>query len=180
LPASPEAEAVAEIKLDLAILKYARFARGGRLNPLDLNEKFDQVPPLRDPKIVLGEIEASDAPDAYLQSLHPKHEQFQRLREALLKARGKEAEGDGAKPADDRDIKRIVINMERWRWMPENLGSIYVWNNSPEFMLYIVKDGKTIYADKTLVGTSAYARPSSTRIWQPSCSIPIGLRPKQC
>src|SRR5262249_4013412 len=28
LPANPEAEALAEVKLDLAILKYARFARG--------------------------------------------------------------------------------------------------------------------------------------------------------
>jgi L,D-transpeptidase YcbB len=161
LPANAEAEAVAEIKLDLAVLKYARFARGGRLNPPDLNDKFNQVPPLRDPKTVLAEIAASDAPDSYLQSLHPKHEQFARLRQALLKARGKdeEAERDSAKPANDRDIKRIVINMERWRWMPEDLGSIYVWNNSPEFMLYVVKDGKTIYADKTLVGTSAYATP---------------------
>jgi hypothetical protein len=49
--------------------------------------------------------------------------------------------------------------MERWRWMPEDLGSVYVWNNSPEFMLYVVKDGKTIYSDKTLVGTSKYATP---------------------
>jgi len=32
-------------------------------------------------------------------------------------------------------------------------------NNSPEFMLYGFKDGKRIYADKTLVGTSAYATP---------------------
>ena len=33
LPAGPDEEAIAEIKLDLAILKYARLARGGRLNP---------------------------------------------------------------------------------------------------------------------------------------------------
>ena len=33
LPAGPDEQAIAEIKLDLAILKYARFARGGRLNP---------------------------------------------------------------------------------------------------------------------------------------------------
>ena len=52
--------------------------------------------------------------------------------------------------------------MERWRWMPEDLGELYVWNNSPEFMLYVVKDGKTIYADKTLVGTIAYATPVFT------------------
>ena len=37
LPASPEAQAVAEIKLDLAILKYARLARGGRLNPREVS-----------------------------------------------------------------------------------------------------------------------------------------------
>src|SRR6185436_18675897 len=47
-------------------------------------------------------------------------------------------------PASDKEIKRIIINMERWRWLPEDPGSVYVWNNSPEFMLYVVKDGKTI------------------------------------
>ena len=163
LPAGPEAAAIAELKLDLAILKYARFARGGRLTPLDIDDKLDQAPPLRDPNGVLSEIAASDAPDSYLQSLHPKHEQFARLRLALLKARGKDTDGmpddADAKPASDKEIKRIIINMERWRWLPEDLGSVYVWNNSPEFMLYVVKDSKTIYADKTLVGTSKYATP---------------------
>jgi len=33
LPAGSDDEATIEITLDLAILKYARFARGGRLNP---------------------------------------------------------------------------------------------------------------------------------------------------
>ena len=161
LPASPEAQAMAEFKLDLAILKYARFARGGRFNPPELSQLFDQAPPLRDPKTVMTEIAAADAPDLYLQSLHPKHEQFMRLRRALLTARGSDEEG--TKPAGNgRDIKRIIINMERWRWMPEDLGPVYVWNNSPEFMLYVVKDGKTIYADKTLVGTIGYATPVFT------------------
>jgi murein L,D-transpeptidase YcbB/YkuD len=181
LPATAEDRALAEIKLDLAILKYARFARGGRLNPPEVSELFDQRPVLRDPKAVLTEIVAAEAPDAYLQSLHPKHEQFQRLRQALLKARGKSVEEarptegeqpaeetkkpaeEANKPADsERDIKRLVINMERWRWMPENLGSVYVWNNSPEFMLYVVKDGKPIFADKILVGTLNYATPVFT------------------
>ncbi len=160
LPSSKEAEALAEIKLDLAVLKYARFARGGRFDPSALSKLLDQVPPLRDPKVVLAEIEAAPSPDLYLQSLHPKHEQFARLRQALIKARAGGA--DGGKPASERDIKKIVINMERWRWMPEDLGSVYVWNNSPEFMLYVVKDGKPIYADRTLVGTLAYATPVFT------------------
>jgi murein L,D-transpeptidase YcbB/YkuD len=158
LPANEEAQARAEIKLDVAILKYARFARGGRLNPQAISDLLDQTPPLRDPKTMLAEIEAADAPDAYLQSLHPRHEPFVRLRQALLKARGEVAEGAKAE-GDERDMKRIVMNMERWRWMPEDLGSLYVWSNTPEFMLYVVKDGKTIYADKTLVGTIGYPTP---------------------
>ncbi|MFZ1070808.1 MAG: L,D-transpeptidase family protein [Methyloceanibacter sp.] len=161
LPTTPEDQANAEIKLDLAILKYARFARGGRFNPQEISELLDQTPHVRDPKMVLSEIEAAAAPDQYLQSLHPKHAQFARLRQALLKARAPE-EGAAKPAASDKDIKRIVINMERWRWMPEDLGPVYVWNNSPEFMLYVVKDGKTIYADKTLVGTIGYATPVFT------------------
>ena len=207
LPANDEAQAAAEIRLQLAVLTYARHARGGRLVPVQLSSRFDLAPPLRDPKAVLAEIETAEAPDAYLRSLHPKHEQFVRLRDALLAARGKAADtktaeaadagGDEAKTGDkrstdndkkkesggevpaakvatkpesaseaaakpqasDKDIKRLVLNMERWRWMPEDLGDVHVVNNSPEFMLYVVKDGKRIYADKTLVGTINYATP---------------------
>ena len=157
LPRSADEQAKAEIDLDLAILKYARHARGGRYTPLAVSKLYDLSPPVRDPGAVLAEISTSSTPDVYLRALHPKHEQFQLLHQALLKARGNGEED--AKPASDKDVKRLVINMERWRWMPEDLGHVYVLNNSPEFMLYVFKDGKRIYADKTLVGTSAYATP---------------------
>jgi L,D-transpeptidase YcbB len=156
LPANDEAQAQVEIALDLAILKYARFARGGRYDPAAISDLLDQSPPLRDPKTVIAEIGMTSAPDAYLRSLHPSHEQFVRLRQALLKAR--DAEKEGAK-ASATGIKRIVMNMERWRYMPESLSPIYVWLNTPEFMLYVVKDGETIFRDKTLVGTIGYPTP---------------------
>ena len=161
LPKTSEERAVAEIKLDLAILKYARFARGGRVNPPTVSRLFDQAPPLRDPKTVLADIAGTDAPGQYLRSLHPKHVQFMRLRDALLKARGEV--GEGVKSAENqKEIRRLILNMERWRWMPEALGSVYVWNNSPEFMLYVIKNGKQIFADKTLVGMPRYATPVFT------------------
>ena len=78
----------------------------------------------------------------------------ERLHEALLKARA-EAEA-GAKP---RDMQRIVINMERWRWMPEDLGVLYVWLNIPSFTVRVVKDGKSVYSDKIVVGELKYATP---------------------
>ena len=154
LPDNAADQAIAEIKLQLAILKYARFARGGRVDPSSLSVLIDQAPPLLDPKIVLTEIAASSTPDNYLQSLHPKHEQFQRLRQALLKARE-----TAKKPRNEQEIQRLLINMERWRWMPADLGTVYVQDNVPEFMLYVVKNGKTIHSDKIAVGELRYATP---------------------
>jgi L,D-transpeptidase YcbB len=153
LPDSVDEQAIGEIKLDLAILKYARYARGGRTDP-DKLKNVDMTPTFRDPKIVLAEIANAPEPDAYLQLLHPKHEQFQRLHQALLKARA-ESEA-GAKP---RDMQRIIVNMERWRWMPENLGDLYLQLNIPEFMMYVVKNGNTIHSAKIVVGKPVYATP---------------------
>jgi murein L,D-transpeptidase YcbB/YkuD len=149
LPKSPDEAAANEIKLDLAILKYARFARGGRTEPVKLSKLFGVAPTLPDPKKVIAGIAGSDAPDAYLRSLQPKHEQFQRLHQALLEAR---ASGRG-------NTQKIIVNMERWRWMPEDLGSLYLWLNIPEFNVYVVKDGKLIYSDKIVVGETKYATP---------------------
>jgi len=158
LPATEEAQATDEIKLGLAILKYARFARGGRLTPSRVSDLLDQKPKLLDPKAVLTEISASAAPDAYLRSLHPKQQQFERLRQALLKARAKSAAG-GRKPENEHDIQRLIINMERWRWMPPDIGSYYVWDNIPEFLTRVVKNGKTIYVEKIIVGQLKYPTP---------------------
>jgi murein L,D-transpeptidase YcbB/YkuD len=171
LPDSIDQQANAEIKLQLAILRYARFARGGRANPSSLSKLIDQNPPLLDPKVVLADAAASTEPDAYLRSLHPKHEQFQLLRQALLKARG----GNASK--QNGDIQRILINMERWRWMPADLGHIYVQDNIPEFMLYIVRDGKRIHADKIVVGQLRYATPifsadMKTIVFNPEWTVP--------
>lgn len=154
LPKSPDDAAASEIKLDLAILKYARYARGGRTEPAKLNKLFGVSPTLRDPRTVLAEIAEAEAPDAYLRSLHPKHEQFQRLHQALLKARAEREAG-----ANAPNTQKIVVNMERWRWMPEDLGSLYLWLNVPEFNVYVFKDGKQIYTDKVVVGELKYATP---------------------
>ena len=64
--ASPAALADAEIKLGLAVLKYARHARGGRLDPRQLSKHLDMKPTLREPKAVLDAVAATDTPGDYL------------------------------------------------------------------------------------------------------------------
>jgi len=158
LPATVEAQATDEVKLSLAILKYARFARGGRVSPARISVLFDQKPNLKDPKTVLTEIFSAASPGEYLISLHPKQAQFEILRKALIKAVAN-AKARGRKPASDPAIQRLIVNMERWRWMPPELGSYYVWNNIPAFTTRVMKDGKSIYVEKTIVGQVKYATP---------------------
>ena len=158
LPSTTEAQAVNEIKLALAVLKYARYARGGRVSPSRISNLFDQTSNLLDPKQVLRDVAASSDPGAYLVSLHPKHDQFERLRHLLGKAVA-DAKAKGRKPGGDGLVQRIVVNMERWRWMPPELGAYYVWNNVPSFTTRVMKGGKSIYIEKAIVGQAKYATP---------------------
>jgi murein L,D-transpeptidase YcbB/YkuD len=169
--ASLEQLAAIEIALSLAVLHYARDAKGGRTTPKDLSKVIDQELALADPDAVLADIATAEGPDEYLRALHPKHEQFQILRQALIKARA-----DGAKPKQ-ADIDRLIANMERWRWMPPELGPRYVQINVPEFMAYIVKDGKTIHEEKVVVGKPVYATPvfsadMKTIVFNPEWTVP--------
>ena len=54
--ASPATLADAEILVGLAVLEYARHARGGRLDPSSLSANFDVKPPVLDPKVVLEAV----------------------------------------------------------------------------------------------------------------------------
>lgn len=47
----------------------------------------------------------------------------------------------------------IVANMERWRWMPRDLGAFNVLVNIPEFRLAINRDGQEAYTTRVVVGT---------------------------
>src|SRR6516164_4531197 len=49
-------------------------------------------------------------------------------------------------------IKQILVNMERWRWLPHDLGPFYVTVNIPEFMLRVVEDGTPIHDARVVVG----------------------------
>lgn len=90
--------AAAEVTLSLAVLHYARHARGGRISQpaKELSSYLDRKPQLKEPTSVLEEIAAASEADLYLRELHPKHPQFTKLRAALLKMRGS-AEGEEEK-----------------------------------------------------------------------------------
>ncbi|UJW87503.1 L,D-transpeptidase family protein [Devosia sp. SL43] len=57
---------------------------------------------------------------------------------------------NGGTPLTKADI---IANMERWRWMPRDLGQFNVFVNIPEFRLAISRDGVEEYTTRVVVGT---------------------------
>ncbi len=49
-------------------------------------------------------------------------------------------------------IDTILANMERWRWLPDDLGATYVMVNVPDYTLRVVQNGKTVWQTKIVVG----------------------------
>jgi L,D-transpeptidase YcbB len=46
----------------------------------------------------------------------------------------------------------ILANMERWRWMPHNLGKTYVIVNLPDYTLRVMRQGKQVWMAKIVAG----------------------------
>ncbi len=59
----------------------------------------------------------------------------------------------------DQRIKQLIINMERWRWLPENLGSRYIYVNIADYNLKLYEDNQVIMEMKTIVGQEQRSTP---------------------
>ena len=66
-------------------------------------------------------------------------------------------------PKMDRAVDIIIANMERWRWLPHDLGRAYVMVNIPDFTLKVMKDGAQVWKTKIVSGgPGAHATPLLT------------------
>jgi murein L,D-transpeptidase YcbB/YkuD len=55
-------------------------------------------------------------------------------------------------PRRDRDADVIIANMERWRWLPRDLGKAYVMVNIPEYVLRVMDHGSMVWTTRVVVG----------------------------
>ncbi|MBL0340168.1 MAG: L,D-transpeptidase family protein [Bacteroidetes bacterium] len=52
-------------------------------------------------------------------------------------------------------IRKILINLERWKWVPADPGSDFIAVNIPEFMLHVFESNKVVKSMKVIVGKAA-------------------------
>jgi murein L,D-transpeptidase YcbB/YkuD len=78
-------------------------------------------------------------------------------------------------------IRQILVNMERWRWLPHDLGGFYVMTNVPEFMLRVVKDDETVFTTRVVVGkpstpTPVFSNEMQTVVFGPYWNMPNSIK----
>ena len=79
---------------------------------------------------------------AALNGLLPTHPQYAALKEALA-----------ATPASDEAKRdRIRLNMDRWRWLPRDLGHKYIIVNVPGFHATLVENGVNRWKQRAIAG----------------------------
>ena len=138
--------AQAELFLSQAIYGFSRDLFAGRTTPA-----------VSEPDIVISRKKISYegllksagkiGPKAVTKKLRPKHIQYNRLRKLLAKT----------KPGKKR--RQIVINMERWRWLPSDLGKHHVLVNQAAFVLEIRSKGKVVDSRKVIIGKPYFKTP---------------------
>lgn len=85
------------------------------------------------------------------------------------------------KPPKMPELETIKANMLRWRWLPHDLGSTYVWNNIPEYMTRVFKNGKVIHEERIIVGKPSQQTPvfSDTMdhiVFKPQWGVPNSIK----
>ena len=94
-------------------------------------------------------------------------------------------EGEPKTAADPKSaVDRLLANMERWRWLPADLGPFYVMNNIPEFASEIWKGDELKLRQKMIVGQPSWPTPVLSAsmefvIFHPSWGMPDGIKMKE-
>jgi len=108
---------------------------------------------------------------ATLAGLAPLYPDYAALKEALAQT----------PKADVKRREAIRINMDRWRWLPRDLGNIYLITNVPEFQLRLTVNGKSIRTYRTVVGkpgktaTPQLAEKVQAVVFNPTWTVPQSI-----
>jgi murein L,D-transpeptidase YcbB/YkuD len=88
------------------------------------------------------------------------------------------------KPASARGEEDIVAQMERWRWLPSDLGTDHIMVNVPEMRVRVLRAGKVVHEARAIIGKPESATPIFSHrmdhvIVNPSWYVPPSILRKE-
>jgi murein L,D-transpeptidase YcbB/YkuD len=154
----PQAPNYIALKAKLADLRAGKTLAGKALIPNrpapNIGAQDDRVPALRE-RLGLGGDGTTY--DKALADAVKKYQQERELKVSGLLTQQTIDALNGRSP--DRPIDTILANLERWRWMPHDLGKDYVIVNLPDFTLRVFHDGRQIWMTRIVTGKPSMATP---------------------
>jgi murein L,D-transpeptidase YcbB/YkuD len=166
----------ADVRFTYAYLRYASDLTHGTLNPEEIDPQWHAAPRKVDVHAALQRGLADNRIEDSFQTLAPAAPQYQGLKHQLALARQ-----NGGTP---ETLTRIAMNMDRWRWLPDDLGSRYILINIPAFRLDAIEDGKSVLAMDVVTGkkdspTPVLADEMTTVVFSPYWNIPADIVTKE-
>lgn len=170
-----------------ALAGYRRVAGAGGWQPLPTGEKLEPGAAGERVRLLAARLAASgdlDAPAGAVvefdAGLHDAVRRFQRRHglpdDGVVGPKTLEA----LNVPVERRIEQLVINMERWRWLPQELGRRHILVNIANFELDVVQDGRSALNLRAIVGrpyrrTPVFSATMTYLVFSPSWNIPHSL-----
>ena len=81
-------------------------------------------------------------------------------------------------------LNTILANMERWRWMPRNLGKLHIRVNIPEYLVRVMDDGDVVHQERVIVGKPRNKTPMLNDtlelvVFNPYWNVPASIAVKE-
>lgn len=83
-----------------------------------------------------------------------------------------------------RVIAEIIANMERWRWLPHDIGPSYIMVNIPEYRARLFRGGAEIHSARVIVGKKKTQTPVFSDVMEylvvnPYWNVPVSIIKKE-
>jgi murein L,D-transpeptidase YcbB/YkuD len=162
-----------DLRITTALLALGHDIAIGRVNPAQLDPRWKKT---RKPPDFAGLLAVAATQDlnAWLPSVQPRHPEYAALQKALAALR--------AQHVDDDRVRLLAMNLERWRWMPDDFGSRHILVNIPAFHLAARENGRAVLDMKVVVGeveaerrTPIFSGQMATVVFSPYWNVPDSI-----
>jgi murein L,D-transpeptidase YcbB/YkuD len=164
-----------DVRCTYAYLEYGWDLTHGSIDPETVAPQWHAVPRGKDLHGTLKAALDAGAIEASLENLSPHAPPYKGLKHQLALARDRH---------DAAEVDRIVMNMDRWRWLPDELGSRYLIVNIPAFRLDAVENGQSVLSMRVITGkednpTPVLADEITSVVFSPYWNIPESIVTKE-
>jgi murein L,D-transpeptidase YcbB/YkuD len=167
-----------ELALTNAVMRYASDLAVGRPIAKQIDASWTPTPRKLDFAALVREAIAKDELDELPSRLAPKHAEYARLKTLLEAARA-------ANPPDAARVRQLELNLERWRWLADELGAPHILVNVPAFELQVRENAEDVALQmKVIVGKEANRTPifsdeMTEIVFSPYWNIPQSIEMKE-